>query len=399
MKLFWIALGAVLLFASAGRADPFFGPSERIVFVGNDFFEREARRAFIETTLTIRCPEKNLIFRNLGYSGDTVSGDGRNLCAGWDNFGPPDQGFNRLKGLIEHIQPTIVFVAYGMNESFNGPAGLSDFQRGLGHMLDMLSANKARLVLISPIRHERLPPPLPDPAAHNQNLALYVRAIRAAAAQRHCACIDLFNVFPVNSEKPLTSDEIHLNDTGYYLVADDIAAQLCPPEGWLVEIGAHGDIEQCSGTTVSKVQTSESGLTFDAQDAMLPPPPPPGTTLVDERILHVTGLRAGRYQLKINGEVVADASAEQWAAGVALGPGPAERQEEELRQLILAKNADFFNYSRPQNDTYIFGYRKHEQGRNAVEIPKFEELAKQKDAQIAGLRVPPTLHYTLVRHN
>ena len=58
-------------------------------------------------------------------------------------------------------------------------------------------------------------------------------------------------------------------------------------------------------------------------------------------------------------------------------------QVETLRQIIHAKNQDFFNYWRPENDTYIFGYRQHEQGRNAVEIPRFEPLAAAKDAQIA----------------
>lgn len=400
MKQFLVALGAVLLFASAGRADAFqFGPSERIAFVGNDFFEREARRAFIETTLTIRFSGKNLIFRNLGYGGDTVSGDGRNLCSGWDNFGPPDQGFNRLKGLIQHIQPTIIFVAYGMNESFNGSAGLGEFQRGLGHMLDMLSANKARLVLISPIRHERLPPPLPDPSGHNQNLDQYVNAIATVAAQRNYSMVDLFHTWPSNSQQPLTTDGIHLNDAGYCWAAQQIETQLgFSPIRWRGQIAADGRIGACEGTTLTEARANGDGLAFDSHEAALPSPPMPGGAATD-RILRITGLQSGRYQLKANGEVVADASAGQWAAGVALGPGSAERQEEELCRLILAKNADFFNYSRPQNDTYIFGYRRHEQGRNAVEIPKFETLAQQEDVQIAKLRVPLKIHFELVRHD
>src|SRR6202000_2103931 len=44
---------------------------------------------------------------------------------------------------------------------------------------------------------------------------------------------------------------------------------------------------------------------------------------------------------------------------------PESDQVEKLRKLIVAKNVDFFNYWRPENDTYILGYRKGEQGRNA----------------------------------
>ena len=57
-----------------------------------------------------------------------------------------------------------------------------------------------------------------------------------------------------------------------------------------------------------------------------------------------------------------------------------------LRQLIVSKNADFFNYWRPENDTYILGYRKHEQGRNAVELPQFKPLVEAKEKEIARLR-------------
>jgi hypothetical protein len=32
----------------------------------------------------------------------------------------------------------------------------------------------------------------------------------------------------------------------------------------------------------------------------------------------------------------------------------------------------FFHRWRPANWTYLFGFRKHEQGRNAVEIPRFD---------------------------
>ena len=42
---------------------------------------------------------------------------------GWQDFGPADQGYDRLRDLIARIQPTIIFVAYGMNESFAGQAG------------------------------------------------------------------------------------------------------------------------------------------------------------------------------------------------------------------------------------------------------------------------------------
>jgi lysophospholipase L1-like esterase len=59
---------------------------------------------------------------------------------------------------------------------------------------------------------------------------------------------------------------------------------------------------------------------------------------------------------------------------------------EQLRLAIIAKNELFFHRWRPQNFTYLFGFRKHEQGNNAVEIPQFDPLIEKKEAEIARLR-------------
>ncbi len=56
-----------------------------------------------------------------------------------------------------------------------------------------------------------------------------------------------------------------------------------------------------------------------------------------------------------------------------------------LRKLIHKKNELFFHRWRPQNETYLHGFRKHEQGQNAVEIPQFDPLVEEKDKAIAKL--------------
>lgn len=53
---------------------------------------------------------------------------------------------------------------------------------------------------------------------------------------------------------------------------------------------------------------------------------------------------------------------------------------------IRKKNELFFHRWRPANWTYLFGFRKHEQGQNAVEIPKFEPLIAEWESRIAQLR-------------
>lgn len=66
---------------------------------------------------------------------------------------------------------------------------------------------------------------------------------------------------------------------------------------------------------------------------------------------------------------------------------------ETLRASVLRKNSLFFHRSRPANYTYIFGFRKREQGNNAVEIPKFDPLidAAEADAVAVSAGQPSTL--------
>lgn len=59
---------------------------------------------------------------------------------------------------------------------------------------------------------------------------------------------------------------------------------------------------------------------------------------------------------------------------------------EPIRQLIIRKNELYFHQYRPQNDTYLFGFRKHEQGQNAKEMPEFTKLIEDLDAKINEMK-------------
>ena len=80
-------------------------------------------------------------------------------------------------------------------------------------------------------------------------------------------------------------------------------------------------------------------------------------------------------------EQVADLIAES----LRISAKPADSTEV-LRSAILRKNEYFFHRWRPENWTYIFGFRKNEQGKNAVEIPRFDSLVEEWDGVISGLR-------------
>ena len=112
-------------------------------------------------------------------------------------------------------------------------------------------------------------------------------------------------------------------------------------------------------------------------------------------MLRVKGLAEGKYVLKIDGQPVALASAAEWAAGVPLTRGPDFDQAEKLRAAIIDKNHQYFYRWRPANETYLFGFRKQEQGQNAREIPQFDPVVEKLEGEVAKLRVPAAHKYEL----
>ena len=166
---------------------------------------------------------------------------------------------------------------------------------------------------------------------------------------------------------------------------------------WRVELGAGSPVAQ--GTKLTDVANSAVAAKFVALDDVLPMPPCPGgkndTAAVGTLV--VKGLAAGDYDLLIDGKKTVTANAKQWASGVSLNSRGGSERAEQLRSTLGEKNELFFYRYRPQNETYLFLFRKHEQGNNAVEIPQFDPLIAKKETAIAVLRAPTKHTYQLQR--
>lgn len=394
IALVCLAVAMLAPMTRAGETKPFeFKDGDRVAFVGNTFVEREQNANYIEAAIVSRFADRNITFRNLGYSADTTTGEARGLCSGWSQFEGPDKAFERLRKLVAEYKPTILLINYGMTESFQGPDGLAEFTANYNKMLDALSAaagTSPRLILMTPNFHEDLGKPLPDPSAHNKNLRLYSDAIGQIASGRSATFIDLMKLTEEAAKlppgAPLTWNGIHLTAYGYWRVALAIEQALGYSARTVeLKVGADG-----------KAAATETMLPICDPPAESPKSVLDGSVVVAgaARVAKVGGLKPGTYQLKAGDEVLAKASADEFAKGVPIKSGPAEKQADALRKLIVAKNFDYFAYQRPDNDSYILAFRKKEQGRNAVEIPQFLPFVEEKERQIAELRVPKTVTYT-----
>jgi lysophospholipase L1-like esterase len=284
---------------------------DRVVLLGNTFIEREQSYGYLETALTAYWPDRNITFRNLGWSGDTVTGIAR------ARFGSVAEGFRHLTEHVYAVKPTVIFVGYGANESFAGPAGLDTFTANLTKLLEVLQATGARIVFLSPLRQENLGPPLPDPTAQNKNIALYATEIRDVAAAHGCRYVDLdAALFGTSATQLSTAEE--------------------------TPVAAHP-------LTDNGVHLTAAGYR-QASAALL-------------QALSLPTKNSAASELSV-------------------------KQLEALRQAIVQKNQLYFYRWRPQNETYLYLFRKHEQGQNAREIPEFDPLVEELEAKIARLRKP-----------
>lgn len=303
-----LIVGLSTIIASAAEPAKFeLLDGDRVVFLGNTLIEREQQYGFWELMLTMAWPERNVTFRNLGWSGDTVWGESR---AG---FGTQADGFKALVEQVNAAKPTVIFVGYGNVEAFDGKPGLSRFAAGLGHLLDELERTKARIVLLGPTLQAESMSLNPNVERYNRDVEHYAAVIRETANQRGHHFVDLIEasrlIHPAIAQSPFVART----------------------------------------TTVNGMDTTYRGYIGLWNFGIAPQ-------------LGLAGMEIGSIS------------------------GKSDDPRLLLMQTIPKKNELFFHRWRPQNETYLFGFRKHEQGNNAKEVFEFDPLIAAEEKKIAELR-------------
>ena len=375
-----------------------FQPKDRIALVGDTLLEREQTWGYLETAITARHPAHDLVFRNFAWSGDNPLGQSR---ASFDWSKPKEQWVQRIARELEAFEPTVLLLGYGMASSLEHPNQTRAFRDELVALIEACRAVSKkpadlRVVLLSPMRHEAMGAPLPDPSDHNQALVRYVRTLRALALEQQLPFVDLYHDLGDGHADPFkrafTENGIHPGPYGYARIAELISRVLShEPWPWRLEINDSGVLKAASkGLQVWDFQSQAEGMAVTLKDDLLPaanadPKDALLPTSQAPRIIQVSGLPPGRYALKMDGQIYAVYSADQWAQGQVLERGPQFDQATALRHAVIEKNETFFHRYRPQNETYLFGFRKHEQGQNAVEIPQFDPLVAEQEKEIHAL--------------
>ncbi|HEX3147462.1 MAG TPA: PVC-type heme-binding CxxCH protein [Gemmataceae bacterium] len=226
-----LVVTALLFIATLGQAaEPFeLKKGEHVALIGNTLADRMQHDGWLEAYLHTRFPKLDLVFRNLGFSGDEVGGytatPDANKRLRSANFGSGDQW-------LKKVGAEMVFAFFGYNESYGGEAGLDKFKADLTSFIKHTTSQKyngqsnARVVLFSPIAHENLKDPsLPDGVENNKRLALYTAAMAEVAKANNVPFVDLFNptqALYAKATEPLTINGIHMTTKGNELLAKEI---------------------------------------------------------------------------------------------------------------------------------------------------------------------------------
>ena len=375
-------------------ATPALRANDRIVWLGAGLLERMQRLGYTETWLLSRLDARGVTFRNLGWSGDDVWGTARAV------FGTQVDGFDRLRRDLVDARPTAVVVQYGANEASDANMSSSTFRAGLLQVVDLVESMGARVILMTPRAREEIGPPLPDPSAYNARLARLCDVQKEIARSHAIPWIDLFS----RTGGRLTDDGVHITPFGYWRLGKRIAEALAgPPQPWLIDLDMRTDALEATGCLITALEKSEHGVAWTATDRHLPPPPPPSDAprnarwLLNLGTLRIRHLPLGHYRLVVDGKPLQEARFDAFAFGRTITARPGEDQAEELRRRIVEKNQLYFHRYRPQNETYLFLFRKHEQGNNAKEVFEFEPLVEKVEQEIERLRRPVAHRWQVVR--
>jgi lysophospholipase L1-like esterase len=187
------------------------GDEETIVFYGDSITEQNLYSAYLETFLLSRFPNKHLATFNFGWGGDTASG-----------------GTRRLHRDVAPVEPSLIFVNFGMNDGGYKAFDQATFDwylKSQAELADAIAKLGAKEVLFttSPVDADVRA----DGGVYNQTLSRLGEGLRAFGQERDVPVIDLFRPMlevqqrakKQRSDFTMIPDAVHPDPVGHLVMA------------------------------------------------------------------------------------------------------------------------------------------------------------------------------------
>jgi lysophospholipase L1-like esterase len=308
---------------------------DRVVFYGDSITQDGQYAQAVEMYVATRFPGWSVTFQNSGVGGDRVSG-------GW--AGAIDARLDR--DVIAH-KPTVVTILLGMNDgSYKAfdQALFDAYATGYRHIVTRLkeALPGVRLTLLQPSPYDDVTRP-PGPDAYNGVLKKYGAFVQELAKEQGAAVVDLNAPLVTGLEKvsktnpalarQIVPDRVHPSAAGHFVMAGALLrAWNAPAVVSRVELEATSTnlrLVRAENTEVTRLAVKGPYLEWTQTDAALPLPisfkdagvelaelAGAGLEALDQQVLKITGLFAGRYEVLIDGVSVGRFSHAELGLGV-----------------------------------------------------------------------------------
>lgn len=197
--------------ATAGSPRPLLNTNDVIAFVGGEDVVAMQQYGYVEMMLAREIAAKNLRFRNLGWEGDTVFEQRREL-----NFPAWEQ-------TLAKIGATVIVAQFGQAESLRGIEALPRFREAAEKLLTRLAGTNRLVIVLAPTPFAKPPRALPDLTTNNATLALYSDELKNLCGINQWSFVDAWTSSHASS-RPLTRDGLHLSAEGHWRLAFETAA-------------------------------------------------------------------------------------------------------------------------------------------------------------------------------
>ncbi len=292
---------------------------DSIVFLGDSITHQCLYTQYLEDYFITRYPKMRLKFHNAGISGDRAA-----------------DALARFDGDVAQYKPKYVTILLGMNDGSYKQWDASIFaayEKGMTQILDRLEAIGAKAIPMGPTILDSRAVAMKAPAQIDSDRARYYNAVmayygawqREQAMNRGLAYVDMWGplmqvTLAERAKDPkftLVRDAVHPDAPGQAIMAYAVLEDLKASRGVSsITAGYTGDkwVVNATGGKVEAIEGSGDSVAFtftaDALPWVLPEEAQPGIKLVhgphrlsNEKI-RVVGLPPGKYELKIDGQVV-----------------------------------------------------------------------------------------------
>lgn len=308
--------------AVAIAEDPLLKSGDRIALVGNTVIERARLYGHLEAALQM-APGPEV--KNLSIRNLGWSGDSV-FGDSRSYFGPPQEGRERLSSVISEIKPQVIFLCYGTGAAMSVDQGWTE----------------------EPVYKE------PSASGLEGSLDIFIKGYQEKINRLRSASGGALREMVILSPPPLENlgdplpDQAE-NNTRLAAFRDRIKKLASDNNTRFVDLFAALGGDDFNGDVASPALTNN-------------------------------GVHYSDSGYKILGR--------ELAKGLGYGETSASSNKAEslLMAAIIEKNRLFFHRWRPANETYLFLFRKHEQGQNAKEIPMFDPLIAEQDKKIEAAR-------------